>query len=159
MGLGPHDPPIPLTAAKHCSNVAHPQLVAPPLLKIVIGAPRIVLGLGACSNADDTDANSRHEQQEPHNRLLRRHIKLLTTRGHAWNVNIRPPCWITNPAPRVRGDFCRGRGESRTALNWPQRIYQPMTAYLEMFAVMNIALSQCWGCNAHGGNCSAKNQL
>src|SRR5262249_41367748 len=33
-------------------------------------APRIVLGLGACSDADDTDANSQHEQQEPHTRLL-----------------------------------------------------------------------------------------
>ena len=33
-------------------------------------APRIVLGFGACSNADDTDANSQHEQQQPHSRLL-----------------------------------------------------------------------------------------
>jgi hypothetical protein len=33
-------------------------------------APRIVLGLGTCSSADDTDANSQHEQQEPHCRLL-----------------------------------------------------------------------------------------
>jgi hypothetical protein len=33
-------------------------------------APWIVLGFGACSNADDTDANSQHEQQEPHSRLL-----------------------------------------------------------------------------------------
>src|SRR5215469_16070562 len=33
-------------------------------------APRIVLGFGTCSNADDTDANSQHEQQEPHSRLL-----------------------------------------------------------------------------------------
>jgi hypothetical protein len=32
--------------------------------------PGIVLGFGACSNADDTDANSQHEQQEPHSRLL-----------------------------------------------------------------------------------------
>jgi NADH:ubiquinone oxidoreductase subunit E len=32
--------------------------------------PRIVLCLGACSNADDTDANSQHEQREPHSRLL-----------------------------------------------------------------------------------------
>src|SRR5215469_17377756 len=36
----------------------------------VISAPRIVLGLGACSNADDADTNSQHEQQEPHRRLL-----------------------------------------------------------------------------------------
>jgi len=40
-------------------------------------APRIVLGLGACSNADDTDANSQHQQQEPHNRLLRGHIAII----------------------------------------------------------------------------------
>jgi hypothetical protein len=33
-------------------------------------APRIVLGFGACSNADDRDANSQHEQQQPHSRLL-----------------------------------------------------------------------------------------
>jgi len=32
--------------------------------------PRIVLGLGGCSNADDTDTNSQHKQQEPHSRLL-----------------------------------------------------------------------------------------
>src|SRR5262245_1232691 len=32
--------------------------------------PRLVLRLGACSDADDTDANSQHEQQEPHSRLL-----------------------------------------------------------------------------------------
>src|SRR6516162_8951063 len=35
----------------------------------VVRTPRIVLGLGACSNADDADANSQHEQQEPHGRL------------------------------------------------------------------------------------------
>ena len=28
------------------------------------------LGLGACSNGDDLDANSRYEQQKPHSRLL-----------------------------------------------------------------------------------------
>jgi hypothetical protein len=28
------------------------------------------LRLGTCSNANDTDANSQHEQQEPHGRLL-----------------------------------------------------------------------------------------
>ena len=33
-------------------------------------APRIVLSFRACSNADNTDANSQHEQQEPHSRLL-----------------------------------------------------------------------------------------
>ena len=36
----------------------------------VVRAPRIILCLGACSNADDADANSQHEQQEPHSRLL-----------------------------------------------------------------------------------------
>src|SRR5215467_13662718 len=36
----------------------------------IIGAPRIVLGVGACSNTDDTDADSQHEQQEPHSHLL-----------------------------------------------------------------------------------------
>ena len=36
----------------------------------VIRAPRIVLGFSACSNADDRDTNSQHEQQEPHSRLL-----------------------------------------------------------------------------------------
>jgi hypothetical protein len=35
-------------------------------LTAVKRAPRIVLGFGACSNADETDANSQHEQQEPH---------------------------------------------------------------------------------------------
>ena len=39
-------------------------------LATVVRTPRIVLGLGACSNADDADANSQHEQQEPHSRLL-----------------------------------------------------------------------------------------
>jgi hypothetical protein len=33
-------------------------------------APRIVLGLGAISNAEDTDANSQHKQREPHGGLL-----------------------------------------------------------------------------------------
>jgi hypothetical protein len=32
-------------------------------------APRIVLGLSACSKANDIDANSEHEQQEPHGSL------------------------------------------------------------------------------------------
>jgi hypothetical protein len=32
-------------------------------------APRIVLGLSACSDADDKDANSQHQQQEPHGSL------------------------------------------------------------------------------------------
>jgi hypothetical protein len=39
-------------------------------LTTVNRTPGIVLGFGACSNADDTDANSQHEQQEPHSRLL-----------------------------------------------------------------------------------------
>jgi len=39
-------------------------------LATVVRAPRIILCLGACSNADDADANSQHEQQEPHSRLL-----------------------------------------------------------------------------------------
>lgn len=33
-------------------------------------APRIVLSLGMISKADDTEANSKHEQQEPHSSLL-----------------------------------------------------------------------------------------
>ena len=33
-------------------------------------APRIVLSFRACSKADNTDANSQDEQQEPHSRLL-----------------------------------------------------------------------------------------
>jgi hypothetical protein len=32
-------------------------------------APRIVLCLGTISKADDTEANSQHEQQEPHSSL------------------------------------------------------------------------------------------
>jgi hypothetical protein len=36
----------------------------------VVCAPRIVLGLGAISNADDTDANSQDERQEFHGHLL-----------------------------------------------------------------------------------------
>src|SRR5262249_35987641 len=36
----------------------------------IIGAPRIVLGLGACPNTNDTDADSQHEQQKPHSHLL-----------------------------------------------------------------------------------------
>jgi hypothetical protein len=36
----------------------------------ILRAPGIILGLGACSDADDTDENSQHEQQEPHSRLL-----------------------------------------------------------------------------------------
>ena len=39
-------------------------------LTAVKRAPRIVLGLGGCSNAHDTDTNSQHKQQEPHSRLL-----------------------------------------------------------------------------------------
>src|SRR6516165_7718006 len=37
---------------------------------VIVRAPRIILSLGARSNADDTDANSQHEQQEPHSRLV-----------------------------------------------------------------------------------------
>jgi hypothetical protein len=55
--------------------------------------------------------------------------QLLTTRGHAWNINIRSPCWITNPGPRVPGDFCGGRSQStRVAL---------MSACSELFPVMS----------------------
>jgi hypothetical protein len=36
----------------------------------VVRAPRIVLSLGMRSNADETDANSQYEQQEPHSGLL-----------------------------------------------------------------------------------------
>jgi hypothetical protein len=36
----------------------------------ILRTPGIILGLGTCSNADDTDENSQHEQQEPHSRLL-----------------------------------------------------------------------------------------
>src|SRR5262249_38548847 len=75
-------------------------------------------------------------------------LKTTSTRGHARNIHIRSPCWITNPAPRVPRDFCRGRGQStRDAL---------MSACSEMFTVMNgnwpIALrsilSRRWGCDA-----------
>jgi hypothetical protein len=37
---------------------------------VIVRAPRIVLSLGGRSNADDTDANSEHEQQEPHSSLV-----------------------------------------------------------------------------------------
>ena len=36
----------------------------------ILRTPGVILGLGTCSNADDTDENSQHEQQEPHSRLL-----------------------------------------------------------------------------------------
>ena len=39
-------------------------------LAAVKRAPWIVLSFRACSNADDTDANSQRKQQEPHGRLL-----------------------------------------------------------------------------------------
>jgi len=38
-------------------------------LAAIIRAPRIVLGFGACSNANDIDANSQYEQQELHGSL------------------------------------------------------------------------------------------
>ena len=38
-------------------------------------------------------------------------LALLTARGHTRNINIRSPCWITNPTPGVS----RGRGQSRVA--------------------------------------------
>ena len=56
----------------------------------VVCAPRIVLGLGACSNADHTDANSQHEQQEPHGSLL------------GWPSAINPYSCILFPLRRVR---------------------------------------------------------
>jgi hypothetical protein len=36
----------------------------------VVCAPRVVLRFGAISNADDANANSQDEDQEPHGRLL-----------------------------------------------------------------------------------------
>jgi hypothetical protein len=36
----------------------------------ILCAPRIVLGLGAISSTDDTDAYSQRKQQVPHGRLL-----------------------------------------------------------------------------------------
>src|SRR5262249_22561868 len=38
-------------------------------------------------------------------------LKTTPTRGHARNIHIRSPCWITNPTSGVS----RGRGESRRA--------------------------------------------
>src|SRR5262249_24198288 len=69
---------------------------------------------------------------------------LITTaaRGHARNIHIRSPCWITNPAPRVLDVFCRGRGQGRRVAL--------ISACSEMFPVM-IAVSQCWGCDASDG--------
>jgi phospholipase C len=45
--------------------------------------------------------------------LKSRSIALISAApgGHAWNINIRSPCWITNPSPGIS----RGRGESRVA--------------------------------------------
>jgi len=54
----------------------------------VIRAPRIVLGFGACSNADDRDTNSQHEQQEPHSRLL------------GWPLSYKCPLFVFIPGPR-----------------------------------------------------------
>ena len=57
-------------------------------LATVVRTPRIVLGLGACSNADDADANSQHEQQEPHSRLL------------GWPLSYKCPLFVFIPGPR-----------------------------------------------------------
>ena len=51
-------------------------------------APRIVLSFRACSNADNTDANSQHEQQEPHSRLL------------GWPLSYKCPLFVFIPGPR-----------------------------------------------------------
>jgi hypothetical protein len=87
----------------------------------------------------------------------------LSARMGTWFIMIRAR-WRRNSrrALRRRRSWIinrRCRGESRRAAL--------MTAYSEMFPLMNrngrIALgsilSQCWGCDAHGCNCSAKNQL
>jgi len=56
----------------HALLECHKPAIRAAAAAAVVRTPRIVLGFGACSNADDTDANSQHEQQEqePHSRLL-----------------------------------------------------------------------------------------
>src|SRR5215469_2620167 len=47
-----------------------PAIRTPASLATVNRAPRIVLGLGAISSADETDSNYQQQHQEPHGRLL-----------------------------------------------------------------------------------------
>jgi hypothetical protein len=65
----------------------------------IIRAPRIVLSFRACSNADNTDANSQHEQQESHSRLL------------GWPLSYKCPLFVFIPGPRGQ------RGEASGALH------------------------------------------
>jgi hypothetical protein len=69
-------------------------------------APRIVLCLGACSNADDKDANSQHEQQEPHGSL-----PLL---GYSLGINAYRSCLFRAHLRRGAAD-CGQRGEVNMA--------------------------------------------
>jgi hypothetical protein len=69
----------------------------------------------------------------------------------AWNINIRSPCWITNPTSGVS----RGRDDISAA---------SLTAWCDISILMSrnwpaLMRSQCWSCDARGCNCSGKNQL
>ena len=101
----------------------------------IIGAPRIVLGLGACSNTDDTDANSQHEQQEPHSGLLGwplsyKRLPLvfysMLTRDEAFRI-------AANIAKLL--SFCASRSEAHTSprklLVLPYRCHISLTICVE----------------------------
>jgi hypothetical protein len=53
------------TLLKRCKSAIRSTAAA-----AILGAPRIVLGLGALCYSDDPHANSQHEQQDPHGRIL-----------------------------------------------------------------------------------------
>src|SRR5215469_2615940 len=66
LAEAPHSPRGFHALLKCCEATIRPAVV----IAAVNRAPRIILGLGACFRTDHTDANSQHEQQEPHSRLL-----------------------------------------------------------------------------------------
>jgi hypothetical protein len=83
--------------------------------------------------------------------LDRENEKSISTavEGLAWNINIWPPCCITNQT-------LRHRGESANATS--------LVASCDISILMSrnwLALvgSQCWGRDAYGSNCSASNHL
>src|SRR5215469_10199932 len=79
-----------------------------------------------------------------------------STRCLAWNINIRSRCWITNPGLRVTEVFCRGRGRDEIINSASLGASCDISISGSWLALMG---SQCWGCDAHCYNCSAKNQL
>jgi len=69
----------------------------------ILRAPWIILGFGAISKANDSDANSQREQQEPHGSLMAAKFTHYATRSDGNSEGSSVPISFTDPAPVSTG--------------------------------------------------------